>query len=95
MAGALAFPTTDWSLLAWLWLVPAFSSALWRAPRAALGDGWLVGTAFFVVLLRWLDFTFENYSAIPWPLTWLPIVALAAYCGLYVGMVAMVVSLLL
>src|SRR4029077_21073245 len=50
--------------------------------------------AFFVVLLRWLDFTFENYSAIPWPLTWLPIVTLAAYCGLYVGMVAMVVSLL-
>ena len=63
-------------------------------PRAALGDGWLVGTVFFVVLLRWLDFTFENYSAIPWPLTWLPIVTLAAYCGLYVGMVAMVVSLL-
>lgn len=94
VAGALAFPTTDWSLLAWLWLVPAFSSALWRAPRAALGDGWLVGTAFFVVLLRWLDFTFENYSAIPWPLTWLPIVTLAAYCGLYVGLVAMVVALL-
>jgi len=49
---------------------------------------------FFVVLLRWLDFTFENYSAIPWPLTWLPIAALAAYCGLYVGVIAMAVALL-
>ncbi len=43
---------------------------------------------FYVVLLRWLDHTFLHYSAIPWPLTWLPIVALAAYCGLYLGVVA-------
>ena len=43
---------------------------------------------FFLVLLRWLNFTFRHYSAIPWPLTWLPIVPLAAYCGLYFGAVA-------
>ena len=43
---------------------------------------------FYVVLLRWLDHTFLHYSAIPWPLTWLPIVALAAYCGLYLGALA-------
>jgi len=52
----------------------------------------LAGTVFFVVLLRWLDFTFQSYSSIPWPLTWLPITALAAYCGLYVGMVTGVVA---
>ena len=92
VAGALSFPTTDWHLLAWLWLVPAFGSALWRNPRGALGDGWLAGTVFFVVLLRWLDFTFENYSSIPWPVTWLPITALAAYCGLYLGVVASVIA---
>ncbi|MGH7373325.1 MAG: hypothetical protein ACREJY_03795, partial [Candidatus Rokuibacteriota bacterium] len=86
--GALAFPKTGWALLAWIWLVPALTSAVTRAPRAALADGWLAGTAFYVVLLRWLDHTFLHYSAIPWPITWLPIVALAAYCGLYVGLVA-------
>ena len=94
VAGALSFPTTDWHLLAWLWLVPALCGALWRSPRGALGDGWLAGTVFFVVLLRWLDFTFENYSSIPWPVTWLPITALAAYCGLYLGVVASVIALL-
>ena len=52
---------------------------------AALADGWLAGTVFYVVLLRWLDHTFLHFSAIPWPITWLPIAALAAYCGLYVG----------
>jgi apolipoprotein N-acyltransferase len=86
--GALAFPKTGWALLAWIWLVPALTSAATRAPRAALADGWLAGTVFYVVLLRWLDHTFLHYSAIPWPITWLPIVALAAYCGLYVGLVA-------
>jgi apolipoprotein N-acyltransferase len=94
VAGALSFPTTDWHLLAWLWLVPALCGALWRSPRGALGDGWLAGTVFFVVLLRWLDFTFENYSSIPWPVTWLPITALAAYCGLYLGVVVSVIALL-
>ena len=86
--GALAFPKTGWALLAWVWLVPALFSGATRRPRAALADGWLAGTAFYVVLLRWLDHTFLNYSAIPWPVTWLPITLLAAYCGLYVGLVA-------
>src|SRR5262249_28388270 len=90
--GALAFPATDWWLFAWIWLVPALSSALARTPRGALADGWLSGTVFHVVLLRWLDHTFLHYSAIPWPLTWLPIAALAAYCGLYVGLVGAAVA---
>ncbi|MBI4587635.1 MAG: apolipoprotein N-acyltransferase [Candidatus Rokubacteria bacterium] len=88
----LAYPATDWSLLAWVALVPLLASALVRAPRAALADGWLMGTVFFVLLLRWLDHTFRNYSAIPWPLTWLPIVGLAGYCGLSFGLVAALVS---
>ena len=89
--GALAFPSTDWSLLAWVWLTPVLACAMNRTPRQALGDGWLTGTVFFLVLLRWLDHTLRSYSQIPWPLTWLPILALAAYCGLYVaGVIAAV-----
>jgi apolipoprotein N-acyltransferase len=86
--GALAFPATDWWPVAWVWLLPTLLCALERPPRGALADGWLAGTVFFVVLLRWLDHTFMHYSAIPWPLGWLPLAALAAYCGLYVGAVA-------
>ena len=87
-----AYPTTDWWLLAWVALVPLFASALVRSPRQTLADGWLMGTVFFLLLLRWLDHRFRNYSAIPWPLTWLPILGLAAYCGLYFGLVAATVS---
>lgn len=85
LALALAFPRTDWDGTAWIALVPLMALALGRPPRAALGWGWLFGTVFFLVLLRWLDWTFRVYSAIPWPLTWGPILALAAYCGLYAG----------
>ena len=83
--GALAFPSTNWWPLTWIALLPSLLGALVLPPRLALRDGWLQGTVFFLLLLRWLDHTFRNYSAIPWPLTWLPIVALAAYCGLYFG----------
>lgn len=84
----LAYPATDWSLFAWVTLVPLLATAAGRSPRQAFADGWLMGTVFFLLLLRWLDHTFELYSLIPWPLTWLPIAGLAAYCGLYFGLVA-------
>jgi apolipoprotein N-acyltransferase len=90
--GALAFPGTDWSLFAWIWLVPALCCGLVRTPRGALADGWLAGTVFYLVLLRWLDHTFLHFSAIPWPLTWLPITALAAYCALYLALTAAAVA---
>lgn len=85
---ALAFPTTEAHLLAWVALVPLFGSALVGSPRSALREGWLLGALFFTLLLSWLDYTFRTYSAIPWPLTWLPILGLAGYLGLYVGGVA-------
>src|SRR5262245_44446005 len=90
--GALAFPVTDWWLFAWIWLAPALCCGLARSPRGALADGWLAGTVFFLVLLRWLDHTFRHFSDIPWPITWLPIAALAAYCGLYTGLTAAAVA---
>src|SRR5438046_9897529 len=91
---ALAFPRTDWDGVAWLLVAPVIVTALSRPPRTALRWGWLFGTVFFLVLLRWLGYTFRMYSTIPWPLTWLPIVTLAAYYGLYVGGIASAVSLI-
>jgi apolipoprotein N-acyltransferase len=90
--GALAFPRTNWWLFAWIWLAPALCCALARSPRQAFLDGWLTGTVFFLVLLRWLDYTFRLYSAIPWPLGWFPIGLLATYCALYTGVVAALVA---
>ena len=85
---ALAYPRVDLEALAWVALAPLIVTALSRAPRAAFAWGWLAGSIFFFVLLRWLNFTFSVYSAIPWPLIYVPTLALAGYCALYVGLFA-------
>jgi apolipoprotein N-acyltransferase len=84
----LAFPRTDWDTGAWIALVPLFILALGARPRVAFTWGWLFGTVFFLVLLRWLNFTFRTFSTIPWPLSWGPTLLLAAWCGLFVAAVA-------
>lgn len=68
--------------------------ALQERPRAALRWGGIAGIVFFFVLLRWMELTFRVYSAIPWPLTWIPVALLAAYCALYIGVFAATISLI-
>jgi len=87
VALALAFPAPGWAGAAWVALAPLFYAAVVLGPRPALGWAWLAGTLFFLVLLRWLDFTLRTYSVLPWPLTWVPTALLAGYCGLWVGLV--------
>jgi len=91
-AMGLAFPRTGWEGTVWVALTPLIVDALRQPVRQAFGWGWVFGTVFYVVLLRWLDFTFRTYSAIPWPLTWAVTLALAGYCALYVGAFAAAVS---
>jgi apolipoprotein N-acyltransferase len=88
LALALAYPSFDLSALAWVALSPVIATAVGRPPGPAFAWGWLSGATFFFVLLRWLNFTFSVYSEIPWPLVYLPTLALAGYCALYVGLFA-------
>ena len=88
---ALAFPVTDWGWAGWIALMPLLVIVLGTSPRIAFAWGWLYGTVFFLILLRWLTWTFRVFSAIPWPLTWGPTLLLAAYCGLYVALVSALV----
>jgi apolipoprotein N-acyltransferase len=87
LALAHAYPPTDWDGLAWISLAPFLVVALGTRPRAAFAWGWLGGFAFFLGLLRWLNFTFRVYSTIPYPLTWGPTMLLAGYCALWFGAV--------
>ncbi len=81
----LAYPAIDWAGTAWIALVPVFYVAVTAPPRTAFGWGWLAGFAFFLPLLRWLNFTFRTYSDIPWPLTWAPTMALAGLRATLLG----------
>jgi apolipoprotein N-acyltransferase len=73
-------------------LAPVLVLALTRSPGPAFGWGWLAGFTFFLLLLRWLNFTFRVYSEIPWPLTWMPTALLSGYCAVWTGLVAGAVS---
>jgi apolipoprotein N-acyltransferase len=90
----LAFPKTDWDGAAWFALVPLLIVAVSARPRVAFAWSWLYGTVFFLMLLRWLNFTFRTFSAIPWPVTWGPTFLLAAWCGLFIAAVGGLVALL-
>jgi apolipoprotein N-acyltransferase len=88
----LAFPRTDWDGAAWFALVPLLIVAVSSRPRLGFAWGWLFGIVFFLVLLRWLNFTFRTFSDIPWPLTWGPTLLLSAWCGLYIAAVSGIVA---
>ena len=89
---ALSFPRMNWDGVAWIALAPLLAVALLRGPRRGFLWGWLGGFTFFLGLLQWLNFTFSTFSAIPFPLTWLPTMALAAYCALWIALVMAVVG---
>jgi len=89
---ALAFPRMHWDGVAWLAVAPLLVVALLSGPRAAFFWTWLGASAFFLGLLQWLNYTFMTFSAIPFPLTWLPTLALALYCALWVALAMTVVS---
>jgi apolipoprotein N-acyltransferase len=92
LALAASYPRVDWDVLAWVALAPWLIVAVRRPPLSALGWGWLAGFAFFLALLRWLNYTFRTFSTIPWPLTWGPTALLSAYCALWFGAVAAAVA---
>ena len=89
---ALAFPRMHWDGVAWIALAPLLAIAVQSGPRAAFFWGWLGGFTFFLGLLQWLNFTFLTFSAIPFPLTWMPTMGLAAYCGLWIALVMAIVG---
>jgi len=89
---ALAFPRTDWALTPWLMVTPLLVVAILTPPRAAFWWGLLYGGVFFLVLLRWLNFTFRVYSTIPGPLVFLPTAMLAGYCAFWFAGVSWAVS---
>jgi apolipoprotein N-acyltransferase len=89
---ALAFPRIDWALTPWFMVTPLLVMAILSPPRAAFWWGLLYGGVFFLVLLRWLNFTFRVYSTIPGPLALVPTALLAGYCAFWIGAVAWAVS---
>lgn len=82
---SLAYPNLNWSIVAWIALVPLMV-VLWggkdrRRKRRGFGYGYLFGAAFFLCNLSWLS-----------TVSWLGVGLLSLYLALYPALWGMVVS---
>jgi len=78
---ALAFPSIDWSPLAWISLVPLLWVGLGGSLGRAFRMGWLGGFTFFLGTLYWIVFTISHYTALSPLIAVGPLILLCAFLG--------------
>lgn len=91
----LCFPDFDLGMLAWVVLVPLHLAVRDReavTPRRALWLGWLAGTIAFTGVMLWVITAMHQYGKVPLVVSWLLLLLLAAYLGLYLGVYALGLS---
>lgn len=93
----LAFPDFEWWWTAWFALVPL----MWAVEREQASTfksfllGWLFGTAFFFGTCWWLTYAPIHYAAVPWPIAYLLILIACLGAGVFPGIFAAILSILL
>jgi apolipoprotein N-acyltransferase len=95
-AYTVAFPPYDWSLAAWVALVPLFLFLRTSTPRSAFLAGFVYALSWCVGVTYWLYFTVTNDFALGFPLNFLFMFGnYAFFAGLPTGVVALLSSFLL
>lgn len=88
----LAFPKPDLGWLAFVALVPLLLAVHGRTPARAFSLGSLAGWLFYMVSISWVTHSMMVYGGVPFALSALTLVVLAAYLSLYIGLFAMGIS---
>lgn len=79
----LSFPRFDLGFLAWVALVPLLYAIEDRSVRDSFWLGWLAGIVFFFGGVSWVTNTMVNYGGLSLPLSYLILLLLVLYLGLY------------
>ena len=91
----LSFPNFDLFPLAWIGLVPILVAIARRPiPIRAFMLGWLCGAVFFYCTCHWLTYSMIHYGGLPAPLAYLLLVPAVLVVGLFPGLFAALVSVL-
>ncbi len=85
----LAFPTPDLGWLAFVALVPLLLAIRGLAPVRAFYLGTLAGWLFYMVSVNWVTHSMMVYGGVPFAISILALIVLAAYLSLYLGLFAM------
>ena len=92
----LSFPNFEYSLLAWIALVPLLVAIAKRpSPLRAFILGWAVGSVFFYVTCYWLTYSMIHYGGLPTLLAYLLLIPGALVVGVFHGLFALLVALAL
>ena len=90
----LAFPNFEFSVLAWIALVPLMWAIVNSpSPRRAFFLGWAAGSVFFYVSCYWLTYSMINYVGLPTILAYLLLAPGALVVGLFPGLFASLLAL--
>ena len=93
----LAFPDFELWFLAWFALVPL----LWAIERqshcvyACALLGWIFGTVFFFGTCWWLTYAPIHYASVPWPLAYSLIFVACLGAGIFPGIFAAILAILI
>ena len=92
----LSFPNFEFYLLAWIALVPLLVVIAQRPSRLrAFILGWAVGSVVFYVTCYWLTFSMIHYGGLPTALAYLLLVPGALVVGVFHGLFALLVTLVI
>ena len=92
----LSFPNFEFASLAWVGLVPLMVVVARRpSPLRALILGWTTGTVFFYASCYWLTYSMIHYGGLPAVVAYLLLVPGAMVVGLFPGLFAMVLALVI
>ncbi|MDE2484305.1 MAG: apolipoprotein N-acyltransferase [candidate division NC10 bacterium] len=85
----LAFPAPDLGWLAFVALVPLLWAIRGQTPVRAFYLGTLAGLLFYLISVSWVTHSMTAYGGVPFALSALALIVLAAYLSLYLGVFAM------
>jgi apolipoprotein N-acyltransferase len=89
----LSFPDFEFSILAWIALVPLMWAIVSRpSPRRAFMLGWAAGAVFFYCSCYWLTYSMINYGGLPRVLAYLLLIPAVLVVGLFPGLFALLLA---
>lgn len=90
----LAFPDFEWSVLAWVALIPLLV-AIDREKESGLRSlltGWIWGVCFFTGSCWWLTFSPITYAGFPWPLAYFLLICVCSIVAVFPALFSLIAA---
>ena len=90
----LAFPKYDMWILAWVGLIPLFFVVSRNIRKRVFLWCWFSGSLFYFLTVNWITQTMTQYGGMPLWLSFMVLLLLSVYLGLYTGLFGYLIKLI-